>query len=596
MSCPSSFIKRTNNCGELRPEHIGQQIALNGWVHRRRDHGGLIFVDLRDRSGLVQVVFDPEVANEAWQMAHEVRSEYVLAVRGEVRRRPEGTANPNLATGEVEVVTHEAQVLNPAETPPISVAEAGEVDDMVRMKYRYIDLRTERMQRNLQLRHQAAQAVRNFLSGEGFWEVETPVLFRPTPEGARDYLVPSRVSPGNFYALPQSPQIMKQLLMVAGVEKYFQLARCYRDEDLRADRQPEHTQIDIEMSFIDREDIYDLTERLFHAMFKETISAELPIPFPRMTYAQAIARYGTDKPDLRFGMEFVDLTDIARDAEFKVFSGAVAKGGQVKGICVKGCGEYPRAQLDNLTEFAQQHKAQGLAWLRVIADGVDSPIAKFFTDEETSAIVEAFGAAPGDLLLMVADEPAIVAEALDWVRREMARRENLIPENVFAPLWVSDFPLFVWDPENNRWGAEHHPFCMPHPEDFEYLESDPGKVRALAYDVVINGVEMASGSIRIHRRDIQQQVFNAMGIDEQKAEERFGFMLKAFEYGTPPHGGIAPGFDRLVMMMAGEDNIREVIAFPKTQKAQCLMSGAPAPVDPDALRELHVRLNLPPQD
>lgn len=595
MSTSSTFSKRTHRCGELRKDHIGQQVTLNGWVHRRRDHGGLIFADLRDRSGLVQIVFDPEVDNLGWQTAHDVRSEFVLSVSGEVRARPEGTENPNLATGAVDVVVSAVEVLNPAETPPISVSEPGEVDDLVRMKYRYIDLRTERMQRNLQLRHRAAQAVRGFLTSEGFWEVETPVLFRPTPEGARDYLVPSRVSPGHFYALPQSPQIMKQLLMVSGVERYFQLARCYRDEDLRADRQPEHTQIDIEMSFVDREDIYDLVERMLIAMFS-VADIELKTPFPRMTHAEARERFGTDKPDIRFGMEFIDLTPIAAEVEFKVFSGTVARGGQVKGINAKGCGDYPRAQLDALTDFAKQHKAQGLAWIRVTEDGADSPIAKFFSDEEMSKVFTAFAADPGDLLLMVADEPAIVAESLDWVRREMARRQNLIEEGTFAPVWVSDFPLFNWDAENKRWDAEHHPFCMPHPDDWEYLDTDPGKVRAMAYDLVINGVEMASGSIRIHRRDIQQKVFDIMGIDDEMAEDRFGFMLKAFEYGTPPHAGIAPGFDRLVMMMAGEDNIREVIAFPKTQKAQCLMSGAPATVDMQALRDLHIKLNLPPQD
>jgi aspartyl-tRNA synthetase len=596
MSTESSYLKRTTHCGILRPEHIGQEVTLNGWVHRRRDHGGLIFLDLRDRSGLVQVVFDPEIGNEAWQTAHDVRAEFVMAVRGQVRQRPEGTENPGLATGAVEVAVTQAEVLNPAQTPPIAIADTGEVDDMVRMKYRYLDLRTERMQRNLQLRHRAAHAVRNFLTEEGFWEVETPSLFRPTPEGARDYLVPSRVSPGNFYALPQSPQIMKQLLMVSGVERYFQLARCFRDEDLRADRQPEHTQIDMELSFVDREDIYDLTERLFVHLFDASIGHELPVPFPRMTHAEAMARYGTDKPDLRFGMELIDLSEIAAQVDFKVFSGTVAQGGQVKGICAKGCGDYPRAQLDVLTEFAQQHKAQGLAWMRVVEDGVDSPIAKFFTAEQITSIVTAFSAEPGDLLLMVADQPAIVAESLDWLRREMARRENLIPEGTFAPLWVSDFPLFTWDADTRRWDAEHHPFCMPHPDDRELLQTDPGQVRALAYDVVINGVEMGSGSIRIHRRDIQQQVFDIMGIDAQQAEEKFGFLLKAFEYGTPPHGGIAPGFDRLVMLLAGEDNIREVIAFPKTQKAQCLMSGAPSAVAPEALRDLHIRLNLPPQD
>ena len=596
MSEVTGFMKRTDHCGELRLDDVAREVTLNGWVNRRRDHGGLIFIDMRDRSGIVQVVFDPQTSPAAHEMAYEMRGEYVIAVSGTVRRRPAGTENPELPTGEVDVVAQKAQILNPAETPPFSFVDHTETDELVRLKYRYIDLRSPRMQRNLRLRHEAAQATREFLTQEGFWEVETPILFKPTPEGARDYLVPSRVSPGNFYALPQSPQLLKQLLMVSGVEKYFQLARCLRDEDLRADRQPEHTQIDIEMSFVEQDDIFDLTERLFTHIFKTVIDVDLPIPFPRMTYAEALARYGTDKPDLRFGMELVDLTDIAEECEFKVFSRTVAQGGQVKGIRAEGCGDYPRAQLDHLTEFAKSHKAQGLVWMRVTDEGIDSPVAKFFSAEQLQQITERFEAAPGDLLLMVADTPNIVAESLDWLRREMARRMGLIDETARALLWVVDFPLFVWKEEEKRWEAEHHPFCMPHPDDFELLGTDPGQVRAQAYDVVLNGVELGSGSIRIHRRDIQQKVFDVLGISPDEAERRFGFLLKAFEYGTPPHGGIAPGFDRLVMMLCGESNIREVMAFPKTQRAQDLMSGAPSPADPAALRELHIKLDLPPSE
>jgi aspartyl-tRNA synthetase len=593
MKQSQMFLKRTIRCGEVSLAHLDQEVVLNGWVHRRRDHGGLIFIDLRDRAGLVQVVFDPEENSAALTAAHDLRAEYVVAVRGVVRRRPEGTENPDLATGQIEIRVRELEVLSEAKTPPFSIADRTETDELVRMKYRYIDLRSERMQRNLQLRHRAAQAARSFLTNEGFWEVETPLLFKPTPEGARDYLVPSRVNPGNFYALPQSPQIMKQLLMVSGVDRYFQLARCLRDEDLRADRQPEHTQIDLEFAFVDREDIFAVVERLFAHIFREVRGLELTLPFPRMTHAEALRDYGTDKPDLRFGMKFVDVTDLAGEVEFKVFQQVAASGGQVKGICAPGCGDYARAQLDKLTDFAKQHKAQGLVWMRVTAEGVDSPVAKFFTPPQVATLRERFGAAEGDLLLLVADRPAIVAESLDWLRREMAARLGWLDKDTFAPLWVIDFPLFAWNDDEKRWDAEHHPFCMPHPEDWELLQTDPGKVRALSYDVVINGTEMASGSIRIHRRDIQQQVFDVLGISPEEAERKFGFLLGAFEYGTPPHGGIAPGFDRLVMMLCGEDNIREVIAFPKTQRAVDLMSNAPSSVDPRQLRDLHLKLNLP---
>ncbi len=596
MSEIGSFMKRTAHCGQLRAGDVGQEVILNGWVNRRRDHGGLIFIDMRDRSGIVQIVFDPPTSEEAHAIATEVRPEFVMAVHGTVQRRPQGTENPDLPTGDVEVIAGEAEVLNPAETPPFSFVDETETDELVRLKYRYIDLRSPRMQRNLRLRHQAAQATRGFLTQEGFWEVETPILFKPTPEGARDYLVPSRVSPGNFYALPQSPQILKQLLMVSGVEKYFQLARCLRDEDLRADRQPEHTQIDIEMSFVEQDDIFRLTERLFAHIFKETINVDLPIPFPRMTYAEAMRRYGTDKPDIRFAMELTDLTDIAEGCEFEIFRRTVAQGGQVKGIKAEGCGDYSRSQIDQLTEFAKVHKAQGLVSMAVTESEIKSPMAKFFTEEELGQIADRYQAKAGDLVLMVADKPEIVAESLDWLRREMGHRLGLIDENEFAPLWVTEFPLFAWDEGEKRWDAEHHPFCMPHPDDFELFQTDPGEVRAQAYDVVLNGVELGSGSIRIHRRDIQQQVFDVLGIDPEEAERRFGFLLRAFEYGTPPHGGIAPGFDRLVMMLCGENNIREVMAFPKTQRAQDLMSGAPSPADPDALRELHIKLDLPPSE
>jgi len=588
--------QRTRWCGELRAADAGQELTLNGWVRRRRDHGGLIFVDLADRTGLVQIVFDPSETAEAHAIAETLRAEYVLSVRGTVTRRSPETLNPNLATGDVEVRACGAEILNPSETPPFSLAEDKAAEELIRLQYRYLDLRTERMQRNLKLRHDAAQAVRKYLNAQGFWEVETPFLFRQTPEGARDYLVPSRVNPGHFYALPQSPQLMKQLLMVAGFERYYQLARCLRDEDLRRDRQPEHTQIDIEMAFVTREDVLGVTEGLFRAIFRDTIGYELPDPFPRLTHAEAMARYGSDKPDIRYGMELFDASDIVGESEFRVFVNAIKSGGQVKGLTAPGGAQWGRTEMDRMTEeLTRETRAKGLAWIALAEGGPKSPITKFLTEEQLTRLSDRAAAKPGDMILMVADKQEIVAEALDRLRRKLALRLNLIPEGVFAPLWVLDFPLFAWSQEEGRWDAEHHPFCMPHPDDWGLLDTDPGRVRAQAYDLVLNGDEMASGSVRIHRRDIQQKVFNTLGITPQQAEERFGFLLRAFEYGTPPHGGIAPGFDRIVMYLCGEPNIREVMAFPKTQTAQCLMSGAPSVVDDQLLRDLHLKLDLPPE-
>ena len=583
---------RSHTCGELRPTHSGQTITLAGWVHRRRDHGELIFIDLRDRYGITQVVFDRATA-QAHAIAEEARSEFVLQVTGRVRPRPAEAVNAHLATGEVELLALEAQVLNPSRTPPLYIAQEGGEDETLRLRYRYLDLRRERMQRNLILRHRIIKFMRDFLDSEGFLEIETPILIKSTPEGARDYLVPSRVHPGKFYALPQSPQQLKQLLMVAGYDRYFQVARCFRDEDLRADRQPEFTQLDMELSFVDQEDVIQLIERLFTELCRTVVPQKrVPTPFPRLTYAEAMERYGSDKPDLRYALELVNLSDLLAETPFQVFKGALASGGQVKGLRAPGCGGYSRKQLDELTDVVRGGGAKGLAWAVLPADGGDirSSFAKNLGAGELQAIVERMGGQPGDLLLLVADKPAIVATVLDKLRREFATRLGLADPAVLHFSWVVDFPLVEWNADENRWDAVHHPFTAPQDADLPLLMSDPGKVRAKAYDLVLNGYEIAGGSIRIHQREVQQQLFSLLGISEATALLQFGHMLEAFEYGAPPHGGIAPGIDRIVMILAEESSIREVMAFPKTQQATDLMTAAPSAVDERQLKELHIAL------
>jgi len=582
---------KNTNCGELRPAHIGSEVLLAGWVHRQRDHGGLIFVDLRDRSGRVQVVFDTAVSAEAYPVGQEARAEYVLQVRGTVRGRPADMVNPDMPTGAVEVAVQEAHILNPARTPPIYVHKEEDEDITLRLKYRYLDLRRERMQRNLLLRHRVVKFIRDFLDARGFVEIETPIMTRSTPEGARDYLVPSRVHPGCFYALPQSPQQLKQLLMVAGFERYFQIAHCFRDEDLRADRQPEHSQLDLEMSFVEQEDILGLIEELLVQMVPAVAPHKrIPAKLPRLTYDDCMARFGTDKPDLRFGMELVDLSGIVAESGFGVFKNAVAEGGQVKGIRAPGCAAYSRRELDELQELAKKAGAGGLVWMALGPDGLRSPAAKFLGEEEKAALLRALGAQEGDLLLIVAGKRPVVAAALDALRREMGRRLKLADPSLVAFAFVVDFPLLKWNEEEGRWEAEHHPFTSPKEADLAILESDPARVRANCYDLVCNGWELASGSIRIHRRDVQERVFALLGYTMDDARERFGHLLEAFEYGAPPHGGIAPGIDRLTAILADEDSIREVMAFPKTNQAVDPMMGAPAPVDERQLRELHIRV------
>ncbi|MGQ9709646.1 MAG: aspartate--tRNA ligase [Anaerolineae bacterium] len=589
---------KTHTCGELRAHHVGQAVTLAGWVNRQRDHGGLIFVDLRDRSGVVQVVADSTHAPRAHELAGRVRQEYVLQVRGTVRARPADLVNPRMETGEIEVLADEIVVLNPAKTPPFPLFEDTPVDETLRLKYRYLDLRRRRMQCNLILRHRVVKYIRDFLDARGFLEIETPILFKSTPEGARDYLVPSRLHPGKFYALPQSPQQLKQLLMVAGFERYFQIARCFRDEDLRGDRQPEFTQLDLEMSFVTREDVMALIEELMIGIVEECSDRRLLTkPFPRLTYAEAIARYGTDKPDLRFGMELVDISDLVARSNYSIFAQAVAAGGQVKGLRAPGCAGYSRRQLDELTALAQKEGAAGLAWLALSPGGeVRSSFARFLADEQVQAIIARMEAQPGDLMLFVADRPPVVAAALSALRLELGERLGLRDPHTMAFAWIVDFPLFEWNEDEHRWDPSHHLFTAPMPEDQSLLDTDPGAARGQQYDLVCNGEEIAGGSIRIHRREVQEKVFQLIGLNLDQARERFGHMLEAFEYGTPPHGGIASGIDRLVMLLAGEESIREVMAFPKTGQALDLMANAPSPVDPEQLAELHIRVELPKEE
>jgi aspartyl-tRNA synthetase len=599
MQQTSPYIKRSYTaCGDLTAQDIGQTVTIKGWVNRRRDHGGLIFLDLRDRYGITQVVANPENSPESHAIAETVRGEFVLAMTGEVARRPAGTENPNMVTGEIEVIVSGIEILNPSKTPPFYVNEESEVDESLRLTYRYLDLRHPRMQRNLYLRHRAVKYIRDYLDERGFLEVETPIMMKSTPEGARDYVVPSRVHPGEFYALPQSPQQLKQLLMVSGVDRYYQIARCFRDEDLRADRQPEFTQLDLEMSFVYRDEVLELTETLFTGMFEQLASKPIKeTPFPRFTFRESIERFGTDKPDLRYGLELRDVSSVVKDSKFGVFSGTVKSGGVVRGFAVPGKGEIARSQVDELTSVAQDYGAKGLVWIGLQQDenGLSgrSPIAKFLSNDELSDMANALGAGAGDLMLFVADQEVTAAEVLGRLRSYVARKYDLIDERVHAFAWIIEYPLFEWDEDANRWDSAHHPFTSPMDEDVEMLDSDPGKVRSKSYDLVLDGYELGSGSIRIHDRTIQNRMFNLLGYTDEQIEERFGHLLRAFEYGAPPHGGIAPGIDRTVMLLAGEQNIREVIAFPKNQSGQDLLMGAPSQIEEEQLQELHLVLDLP---
>ncbi|MEH7523649.1 aspartate--tRNA ligase [Bacillus sp. JJ1503] len=584
---------RTYYCGEVTEAAIGEKVILKGWVQKRRDLGGLIFIDLRDRTGIIQIVFNPEVSQEALAIAEKVRNEYVLDIEGEVIARGEGTINENLATGRIEVLVKKISILNEAKTPPFMVDDKTDVSEDIRLKYRYLDLRRPAMFETLKMRHQVTKAMRDFLDGEGFLDIETPILTKSTPEGARDYLVPSRVHPGEFYALPQSPQIFKQLLMVGGFERYYQIARCFRDEDLRADRQPEFTQVDMEMSFMSQDEIISLMENMMKKVMKEVKGLDIQLPFHRMTYQEAMDRFGSDKPDTRFGMELTDLSEVVKDSSFKVFAGAVSSGGQVKAINVKNGGsQYSRKDIDALTEFAAVFGAKGLAWLKAEEDGLKGPIAKFITEEEQKAMTATLSVETGDLLLFVADKKNIVADALGALRLKLGKELGLIDQSKFNFLWITDWPLLEYDEEAGRYFAAHHPFTMPFREDLELLETNPSEVRAQAYDLVLNGYELGGGSLRIFERAVQEKMFNVLGFTQEEANEQFGFLMEAFEYGTPPHGGIALGLDRLVMLLAGRSNLRDTIAFPKTASASCLLTNAPGEVSVAQLDDLHLALNV----
>ena len=586
---------KTHTCGELRASHAGEEVTLAGWVNRRRVHGGINFVDLRDRFGLVQVVSDPVKFPEIHQALEEVRPEWVIQVKGTVRLRPEGLANPNMPTGEVEVLANTVNVLNQAKTTPITISKEEDENEEIRLRYRYLDLRRERMKQNITLRHRVVKFIRDYLDRKGFLEIETPILFKTTPEGARDYLVPSRIYPGEFYALPQSPQQLKQLLMVAGMERYFQIARCFRDEDLRGDRQPEFTQLDLEMSFVERDDIMQLIEELYTRMVAEVVPHKrlFASPWPRLTYQEAMQRFGNDKFDLRFGMELQDITDLADKSGFQVFDSTVAVGGHVRGINASGLGDYSRKQLDELTEVAKKFGARGLAYLAITAAGEQrSSFVRFIKPELMQSILERMAAKPGDLLLFVADKPAIVFDVLGRLRVLLGERMGLIDKDVLAFCWVIDFPFVMWNEEEKRWDPSHHLFTSPMLQDISLLDIDPGKARGQQYDMVLNNYEVGGGSIRIHDRQLQEKVFELIGLDPEVARQRFGHMLEAFEYGTPPHGGIASGIERLCMILSDEPNIREVMAFPKSQTGRDLMADAPSPAEPGQLKDLHLKLDV----
>ncbi|MHB8174293.1 MAG: aspartate--tRNA ligase, partial [Nitrospirota bacterium] len=572
-------LKRTHDCGILRAADAGKEVVLAGWVETRRDHGGLIFIDLRDRAGVTQIAFSADTNEAALAIADKVRSEYVVAVKGKVFPRPEGTANPDLPTGDIEVYINQIEILNTSKTPPFPLTDDTDASEALKLKYRYLDLRRRPLLKSLMARHRICSVVRGFLDKEAFIEVETPMLTKSTPEGARDYLVPSRVNAGKFYALPQSPQLFKQILMVSGFEKYYQIVKCFRDEDLRADRQPEFTQIDMEMSFINEEDIYSLIERMMKDIFREIKGVELPVPFPRMSYGDAMERYGSDKPDTRFGLELKNLSEVVKNTEFQVMKGALASGGVVKGMNAKGLAGMSRKEIEDLTNTAISFGAKGLAWMKVTAQGIESPIKKFFDEATLADISKSLDASEGDLLVFVADKKKTADDVLGRLRLEVAKRLNLIDYTKFNFLWVTDFPQFEYNEDEKRWEAMHHPFTAPKSEDVPLLISDPEKVMARAYDLVLNGSEVGGGSIRIHRSEVQAEMFKALGIDESRAKERFGFLLEALEYGAPPHGGIAFGLDRLAMILTGAESIRDVIAFPKTQKATDLMTDAPSDVD-----------------
>ncbi len=584
-------MRRTHTCGELRETDVDTQVVLMGWVQRRRDHGGVIFIDFRDREGITQIVFNPEISPEVHAKAHDLRSEFVLGVKGTVINRPDNMVNPKMVTGAIEILVDELKILSRAQTPAFQIEDRIEASETIRLKHRHLDLRRPKLQKNIIARHTAAKAVRDYLNDLGFLDIETPVLTKSTPEGARDYLVPSRVNQGQFYALPQSPQLFKQMLMISGFERYYQIVRCFRDEDLRADRQPEFTQIDMELSFVGEDEIMEITEGLIKEVFKKVKNIELELPFQRITYAESIERFGIDRPDMRFDLELCNISDIVKDAGFKVFSSVVKKGGLVKAINAKGCATFTRKQIDELTEFTAIYKAKGLAWIKVKEDGQwQSPIAKFFTEDEKAALKERLGMEVGDLIFFVADSAKITNEALGQLRNELARRLELIDKDTYRFVWVTHFPLVEYDEGEKRYQALHHPFTAPLEEDLDKLETDPLNVRSRAYDMVLNGTEIGGGSIRIHSQELQEKVLKTLGISKEEANDKFGFLLNALASGTPPHGGLAFGFDRLAMILCQEDSIRDVIAFPKTQKATCLLTDAPSKAAPAQLQELSIRV------